>query len=152
MYIENCNELLNISSNGVYELTQDIDFEYKAIDKIFGDFKGILDGKGHKIKNIVLKASEIWMNNQPICLFYTLRNATVKNVTFENIFIDNEESIYNPQYSVLCDDACGTLFENIEVNLNLKNDNIFPIVYNSYMCEYKNVKLSKNLILYKNNL
>lgn len=69
-------------STAYYKMGADIDFQYKPIKS--GPFGGVFDGDGHIIKNVKRPVS-ISSMDEDVFLFRELKNATVKNIVFENI-------------------------------------------------------------------
>lgn len=82
--ITSIEELYSISDNpeAHYKLMTDLDLG--EVNRLpIAEFKGVFDGDGHTIKNLLI-------NNQyssPMGLFTKLTNAEVKNVTIEDCFI-----------------------------------------------------------------
>lgn len=69
-----------------YTLTADIDMSGHALAPASAKtFSGILDGQGHKISNLTITPSK-----DGIGLFNGLYDATIKNLTFENLTLTSE--------------------------------------------------------------
>ena len=128
-----------------YKIVKDLDFS--NIDNWnagnisnYQSFKGTLDGDNHVISG--LKGD----SNLPF-LFYSLDNATIKNIIFEDIKWDIEESGWANLIAML---AYDSVFENITiartVEIGGKASNaggIVAIAYNSkfkYIFNYANIR------------
>src|SRR5690606_30695400 len=79
-----------------FKLTADLDFEGAEFTPLFTSgtpFTGSVDGDGHTIKNlkITVKAN---VNRSYLSIFGYASRATIKNINFENILIDNNEQPY----------------------------------------------------------
>ena len=152
-YINICNfnDLTSIKSRKAYRLTCDIDCKNGRISKILDNFVGIIDGNGYSIKNLVIEDHEIVINSQPVALFYTMNRSIVKDLKILNLKIDVPKSVYKPEIAALCVSASDTLFENVYVEAEATCEGKLPLVYDSNNCEYRNVKVTKNMILTKYN-
>lgn len=88
-------DLNNIRNNlsGDYELTNDIDMSsfgnFTPIGNYTTKFKGSLDGKGFKIKNLTINIS-----SQNVGLFGCTENATISNVGIENANVTSNMQNY----------------------------------------------------------
>ena len=85
-------DLQNIKYNmaGSYKLMNDIDLAGEAWMNI-GEtnyFTGTLDGNGYVIKNMTSATTDTERGS----LFYRLRNATIKNIGFENISVKSQNT------------------------------------------------------------
>lgn len=80
--ISTIDELANIKNDpsGSYYLTQDIDMNGYGCWEPF-EFKGTLDGKGHRIKNMMV------VNSGNAGLFHYIEGATVQNLLLEQAYI-----------------------------------------------------------------
>ena len=90
--IATCADLQNINNQltGEYVLTGDIDctgFKFSPIGAPYGVFGGILDGAGHKIKNLT-----IYSTNDYVGLFREAKYASISRLTLENVNISGESS------------------------------------------------------------
>ncbi len=114
---------------GYFVLANDIDFENTALalpewvqypahslawndNTIYGSsafFAGTFDGMGHKIKNYNTGSDS---DGGRYGLFGKIKNATVKNVVFEDVFYTGKEFV-----SVLAFMAESSKFENITINV-----------------------------------
>lgn len=79
--ISTIDELANIKNDpsGSYYLTQDIDMSGYGCWEPF-EFKGTLDGKGHRIQNMMVVNSDAG-------LFSHIKGATVQNLSLEQVYI-----------------------------------------------------------------
>lgn len=79
--ISTIDELANIKNDpsGSYYLTQDIDMNGYGCWEPF-EFNGTLDGKGHRIKNMMVV-------NRDAGLFSGIKGATVQNLLLEQVYI-----------------------------------------------------------------
>lgn len=97
--IESLEEITN--PDGIYKLKNNITSS-SGVSGVSRDFKGILDGDFHTITGL----------SEP--LFGSLNNAVVKNVLFDEVSINNEES--EKDAGAICEDADGgTLIYNCGV-------------------------------------
>lgn len=133
-------QALESSTKGkTYTLGKDIDFN-KYVDRDtgiftpytspFAEFKGILDGKGHKILN--LKRALLDTNSG------TINNVVLENISFQGTFVHNNYGTIknimvnnlNSQFSII-NTNYGTV-ENIIINscnVNGLNKWVCPVVY-----------------------
>ena len=154
-------ELQNMSLNGKYYLTNDIDCSDKVFTPIGGDlynmysFTGVLDGNGHTLYNFTSQArNPVYNNNiKPILGYnadnpyptatgiFTLNCGTIKNLNISNVQYDysncyfrpTKEWSYNYTYGYMfAGSICGVNNGIIE-GCNVTNSNIISIVY-----DYKN--------------
>lgn len=99
-----------------FVLNSDIDLaevDWKAIDVE----NSIIDGKGHKIKNVKLKN----VNSGSLSFFGTVNNSTIKNIVFENVSFEvNAENASVVANVVKATDAStgASNIEKIEINFN----------------------------------
>ena len=90
--IRTVEDLKNIANDmaGGYQLMNDIDLSGEAWMNI-GEknyFTGTLDGNGYVIKNMTSATTDTERGS----LFYRLRNATIKNIGFENISVKSQHT------------------------------------------------------------
>ena len=78
--LDSIDDFLKIDRHGEYRLCCDIDFEGKQIPKLLDDFRGVLDGNGHKVKNLVI-SRRVRFDGEPVALFASARNAEIKNIS-----------------------------------------------------------------------
>lgn len=147
--IKSLEELMAIKPNGYYRLDGDIDCRGQVVSKISGDFTGIIDGNAHKISNLVLRASALICDAQPLALFYTMHRAIVKNIDISDLKIELPKTVYDINVAALCADASNSVFENVSVSVIDTLGEKIPLVYDSNDCKYKNVKLSSNMQMTK---
>ena len=99
----------------------------------YQSFKGSLDGNNYTISGL------IGDSNLPF-LFYSLENATIKNLIFENINWDIEESGWANLIAML---AYDSTFENITiaktVEIKGKASNAGGIIATAYNSKFKNI-------------
>ena len=119
-FINNAGTGTSYSGQTVY---LDVDIDLNGID--FGNisggknvyysrdnyFQGTFDGQGHTIANFQMHNSD-----HRIGLFRSARNATFKNVTFTNAFIDDNDNNKKNGFAVVVGFGEGNLtFENVHV-------------------------------------
>lgn len=128
-----------------YKLINDLDFSSITNWNIgnitnYQAFKGSLDGNNHTISG--LKGD----SNLP-SLFYSLNNATIKNLIFENINWKIEESGWANLIAML---AYDSIFENITITKTVeikgKASNAGGIVATAYNSKFKNIFNYANII------
>lgn len=134
MKICTIEDLLSISTNGSYELAADIDFNGQVIERLLDDFRGELDGKGHAIKNVVLK-TEVDYDEQIVALINTTYKAVIKNIVFENVVFDINCGVYIPNVAILCGECEYSTLENITISSNKQN---LPMIALSNHSSYSN--------------
>lgn len=113
--ISSIEDLLNIKNNlsGSYKLVNDIDLnntEWESIGSSKTPFIGIFDGNGHTIKNLKIDKA----TNKYLGLFGVTNNATIKNVSIENISINGTECV-------------GALLGQANGSVKIENCKIFGI-------------------------
>ena len=90
--ISSAEDFLKIKDNreGNYHLTCDINFKFEAING-FDTFKGIFDGRGYKLYNLVINGTD-----DNIFGLFTQNTGTIKNLTLENTSarLDNVLRVY----------------------------------------------------------
>ena len=119
-FINNCGTGTSYSGQTVY---LDVDIDLNNID--FGNidggknvyysrdnyFQGTFDGQGHTIYNFRMHNSD-----HRIGLFRSAKNATFKNVNFENVFIDDNNDNGKNGFAVMVGFGDGNItFENVHV-------------------------------------
>ena len=149
--IHSVEDLLSIKPHKAYRLTCDIDCGNKKIPFLLGDFVGEIDGDGYCIKNLTISEGEITINSQPVAMFYTMSRSVIKNLKIFNLKIEVPRSVYKPEVAALCVEASDTLFENVYVEAVTTGITKLPLIYDSNNCEYVNVEVSDDMILYKFN-
>lgn len=79
------NEIENKKNRNIKKIVvdADLDFQGKAIDPMFtqNEFTGVLDGQNHKMSNFTMTESD---SQNPVGMFGSLNNATVKDITFSS--------------------------------------------------------------------
>ena len=132
--IRTASELLRISSGARLYLMNDIDMSSLMKDVVTdmtadSEFKGIIDGNGHKILNLHYyregkRTLPVDYTSYCIGLFAQLNGATIRNITFENCSVSGLVQAKNDvyMYGFLAGRATGECkFENISfVNCELK--------------------------------
>lgn len=141
-YIRSFDDLLNLKRKGEYELEYDIDCEGKTIKCIIGDFSGKLNGKGHKIKNLIL-SDEIWGDEQTLALFYSMTKAEITDITFEKISVIYDRTCYQPRVAVLAGSCSNCVFRNVSVVMEKESENL-SLIYEANDCEIENVSIFKD--------
>jgi len=115
--ISNRAGLEAIASNlsGSYYLTQDIDLsgaEWVPIGNGSSDFKGTFDGQGHVIKNLTITGVGYTYSGLFGSVSSPSGNATIKNISLENIDIDITPSSSNSWVGGICGTAYNTIINN----------------------------------------
>ncbi len=111
------SDLQNISAfpDFSFELANDIDLKGVTIDS-FESFSGVLDGKGHTLKNITV-------NGTGLCGIFKSIKGQIKNLNFENIAVNcitttqGGQHLYGPLAAII--EATATI---TNVNLNGENE------------------------------
>ena len=128
-----------------YKLVNDLDFssiENWNVGSIsnYKSFRGSLDGDNHSISG--LRGDSNLPN-----LFYSVKNATIKNLIYENISWDIEESGFGNLIAML---AYDSVFENIiitkTVEIKGKASNAGGIVATAYNSKFKNIFNYANVV------
>lgn len=139
------DELRTISRNGEYVLNNDIDCKGIKIPCIAEDFSGTLDGNGHVIRNLVI-TDDVWGDDQWIALFYSMSRAKITNITFENLQIIYDDSVYSPRVAALTGECDNCLIQGVSINVTSSSKRNIPMIYstngskelnNSYCCNGK---------------
>lgn len=127
MKIKTIKELLEINQYGSYILTNDINCEGVVVDKIIGDFSGIIDGNNYTVRNLTINFKP-FDDSQILSMITTCSGAIIKNLKFENLNIYINNSIYKPRFSIFCGEANNSHFQNIYISVNINKDKI-PFIY-----------------------
>ena len=135
--LNSIDDFLKIDRHGEYLLCCDIDFEGKQIPKLLDDFRGVLDGNGHKIKNLVISRC-VRFDGEPVALFASARNAEIKNISFDNLRICVDNDGYRPEVACLCVMAERCRFSNIVVCIT--DSECIPLVYDSNECMFAQIR------------
>ena len=90
--MSNCQDLQNIGINltTTYQLTNDIDcnnFTFSSIGSPNTPFRGIIDGKGQAVLNLVISSSPV------AAIFQCGQSATVQNLCFQNVNISGSTRV-----------------------------------------------------------
>lgn len=117
--------------DGKYYLTKDITVpkNLRLFDGMGEVFTGVLDGKGHKLKNYTVKVNANKDEGGSYALFGTMSGATVKNLTLSNVKMDVTYVSKNGGVSVaaLANRAGKCKFSSVKVsgkiNVNYKSQN-----------------------------
>ena len=100
--IRTVEDLKNIANDmaGGYQLMNDIDLAGEAWMNIGGTnyFTGTLDGNGYVIKNMTSATTDTERGS----LFYRLKNATIKNIGFENISVKSQHTSALGGHAINC--------------------------------------------------
>lgn len=131
--IGDAESLKNISADGVYVISQDIDlggsywqpiFNYSGASLSFDKaFSGYIDGNGNSLKNLCVDSGSV--EGLTAGLFGTINNAVVKNITFENVTIATEGELENVNYvGVLAGAIKNSDIEGITVGGNITVEGI----------------------------
>jgi len=135
-YIKTIEDFKSIKPQDACELVNDIDFQNSQIEYLIDDFRGIFDGNGYTLKNIVI-SKKIFRDEQPVSLINSTFRASIKNLNISNLQINIKANGYEPNISALCDCCEYTQLENITIST--KNDiSLFNI---------ENKNTYKNLII-----
>lgn len=141
-YIKSFDDLLNMKRKGEYELACDIDCEGKTIKSIIGDFSGKLNGKGHRITNLIL-SDEIWGDEQTLALIYSMTKAEITDITFENISVIYDRTCYQPRVAVLAGSCSNCVIRNVSVIMEKEPESL-ALIYEANDCEIENVSIIKD--------
>ncbi len=98
--------------SGKFKLTADIDLagvDFKPIGDNNSPFSGVLDGNGHKIKNLSITAT----SGREIGFFSMTNGGEIKNVAFENAKIDAHNSNH---VGIVAGTLSGTVINQVAVN------------------------------------
>lgn len=135
-------DLMNIKSGHAYELANDIDMS--GYNWMPSDFSGIIDGKGHTIKNLSMVYE--YENAMLSCGLFRTFEGVLNNVYFENLYMSiDSESIYTQ----LLYGSGNPVIENVLVNgslvLNYTGNCSLAIPNNNslYVVDYLNVNGNK---------
>ena len=126
-----------LSKNQNIYLLCDIDLDGDEI--CFDTYSGIIEGNGYSISNFEIDYDakrtglkgeldeegklDTQANHVYISLFFELKNATIRNVTFDNVLIDVNASYTSIKYLIVSPFAVilnNTTIENVEFNANIK--------------------------------
>ncbi len=127
--ITNIEDLQNISYDGVYVLTQDIDLAGNYWNPLFaygGDslsfdnaFSGYIDGNGHLLMNLCIDTGLI--DGLTAGLFGTVNNAVIKNIGFENATVMTESELSRVNYvGILSGAIKNSTIESVSVEGELE--------------------------------
>jgi hypothetical protein len=147
--IESKENLIYLSTNqemitGGYHFVQyeDITFNSGEIFSPIGfgaegvntnSFNGNYDGNGYSISNITIDPQYVAGGNTGFGLFGKCYKATIKNVTVNNITINDS---YSPSHNNFCGGICGIMFlSNIE-NCSIVNSEINSTFFSGGICGY----------------
>lgn len=79
-------------------------------------FKGVFDGSGYAVYNLAIITTEKWSGVRPdLAFFGTLVDATIKNVNFEQVRVNDSRSAHGGVAAV-CVAAINTTFINVTVS------------------------------------
>ena len=146
--LNSIEDFLKIDRHGEYLRCCDIDFEGKEIPKFLYDFRGVLDGNGHKIKNLMI-SRRARFDGEPVAMFASARNAEIKNISFDNLRICVDNDGYRPEVACLCVVAERCRFSNIVVCTT--DSELRPLVYDSNECKYAQIRHSGAITYYSEN-
>ena len=141
-YIKSFDDLLNMKRKGEYELACDIDCGGEKIKCIIGDFSGKINGKGHRITNLIL-TDEIWGDEQTLALFYSMTGAEITDITFEKISIIYDRICYHPRVAVLAGSCSNCVIRNVSVAMEKEPESL-ALIYEVNDCEIENVSIIKD--------
>lgn len=127
--VSTASDLAKSKNSNIY-LMCDIDFEGKEFGG-FGDYKGIIEGNGYKIKNFKLsyssgkdamvKDDNIGEGNLLlISIFRSIKDSEIRNVSFENVMVDigtGYSSVSQIIFSPLCIKLENSSIKNTSVSV-----------------------------------
>ncbi|VEU82930.1 hypothetical protein [Acholeplasma hippikon] len=96
LLIKSTSDFLNMQAKKHYRLDNDLDFENESFEPLFTSgtpFAGTFDGNGKTIKNIKISA-ENDVYKSYLSVFGYASKSKIKNVTFDNVTIDNDAKPY----------------------------------------------------------
>lgn len=136
--INSLKKLLNIKRDGNYYLSSDIDCTKELpIERIIGDFRGTIDGRGHRIKGLML-SPEIISDGQPVALIHTAKNAVLRNLIIENLIFKIDDNGYEPKVSVLFGIFEKGIIEDVKIEMKDPGVDI-PLIGESDQSTYTKV-------------
>lgn len=106
-------------STTIYSLTKDLDFTEFTWGASSAQFKGLLNGLGHKVSNVSTEAP---------CLINKMSNGTIMNLDFENVTLNSESK--DAQRVGIIGTMSGGYVHNVHItNINAKgSDRIGAVV------------------------
>ncbi|MGM9899062.1 MAG: leucine-rich repeat domain-containing protein, partial [Bacilli bacterium] len=145
--INTIDDFINMFNDpyGIYELTTDLDFTgYTWVSR---DFYGYFDGRGHKLSNISIIEENEYNSTQYVGIFKDCNNSVIKNVYFENLYMNVDTSNSVNSYII---NASGTpILSNILIsgNINFKPTSssvlYYPTGTNIYYVDHLNYNSQK---------
>ncbi|MBQ3041269.1 MAG: hypothetical protein IJD42_06695 [Clostridia bacterium] len=133
MLLKNKKDVLDIKKTGEYVLETDIDMENIVVSRLVDDFRGTIDGCGHTIRNITVSCNAEY-DEQSIALINSMFNATIKNITFENVVFKINDNGYSVHSAALCALCENSRIENVVVKHSCSTQ--LPLVYESNSSNY----------------
>ena len=120
--VSTVSDFVNMKADGIYYLTNDIDFSAKTYsgNVYTREFKGVLDGNGYALLGITVKAQ-----NGDIGIFSNGFNGTLKNITFGSNDAPVNVSSTGSSFSVAVVAGTmksGAVIENTVIYANVKGD------------------------------
>lgn len=137
------NDLINIKPNNNYYLSGDIDCAGQVLEKPICDFVGEINGNGYTIKNLVIK-QEIYREEQPVTLFYSLYKTTIKNLCIENLQFQGLNSVYSLHVCAVADVIEYSCLHDIKIEIISENDTPIPLAITYNNCDIENVLVTCN--------
>ena len=145
--INTIDDFINMFNDpyGIYELSADLDFTgYTWVSR---DFYGYFDGRGHKLSNISIIEENEYNSTQYVGIFKDCSNSVIKNVYFENLYMNVDTSNSVNSYII---NASGTPnLSNILIsgNINFKPTSssvlYYPTGTNIYYVDHLNFNSQK---------
>ena len=120
--VSTVSDFVNMKADGVYYLTNDIDFSAKTYsgNVYTREFKGVLDGNGYALLGITVKAQ-----NGDIGIFSNGFNGTLKNITFGSADAPVKVSSTGSSFSVAVVAGTmksGAVIDNTVIYADVKGD------------------------------
>jgi hypothetical protein len=122
--IYNASQLSKINASANYYLMNDIDMKSSAIS-IPSTYAGIFDGNNHTLSNITI--DKVQKGDDYFALFTRLNNATIKNITFDNLTYNLELGGKKSQVALISAKVTSSTLENITLKnstLNITLDGV----------------------------
>ena len=121
-------DLLTISKNDDVVLMNDLDFCNQKIKCIIPEFRGVLNGNGFTISNLLISDS-IWGDEQKIALFTYISHAKIHSLTIREMKFVFPDSVYNPNVAALGVEVNESVIENVKIYVNTSNQREIPMLY-----------------------
>lgn len=136
-------ELLRIQKTDEVVLMNDIDFGDRKLECIIPEFRGVLNGNGYTISNIVVSCP-VWGDEQKIALFNYISHAKVKDIVFKGIKFDLMVNSYSPSIAALGVEVNDSVIDNVKMYVNTSNLIGIPLLYEANGVETHNLEITCN--------